>query len=108
MQYTFNRSTYSLGDASYLNTHTHARTYILVEKYSEFLSKDVIEFQGIFEIWHLAWLVLYQLPSRLGEHSVLVRFEKRVAEMLQHGQKYGVIVLLYGMKNTYEWVAYLL
>ena len=40
--------------------------------------------------------------SRLFEHSNVVKFEKCAAKTLQHGHKYGDILMLWGMINTYE------
>ena len=64
-----------------------------------------------FEIFHVTWWGLlhllwkisrvYVIASRLCEHSNVVRFQKR--QTLQHGHKYGDILKLYGMINTYEW-----
>ena len=42
----------------------------------------------------------YGIPSRLCEHSKLVRFEKCAAKTLQHGQIYGDIIMLHNMTNT--------
>ena len=66
-----------------------------------------------FEIFRVAWWGLLQLlwkiswvyvtASRLCEHSNLVRFEKCAVETPQHGLRYGTILMLYDIINTYEW-----
>ena len=46
------------------------------------------------------------MAARLYQHSNLVMFEKRAAKMLQHGYRYGDILVLYGVITTYEWFFY--
>ena len=58
--------------------------------------------------WGLLHLLLkiswvYIIKSRLCEHSSIVRFEKRAAKTPQHGLRYGNILMLYVIINTYEW-----
>ena len=78
------------------------------------VSNDCINFQCIdlkFFMWHdeiflhlfckISWL--YVIASRLCEYSNLIRFEKRAAKPLQHGHRYGDILMLYKIINTYEW-----
>ena len=60
--------------------------------------------------WGLLYLFLkislvYVIASGLCEHSNLVRFEKRAAETPQHGHRYGNILMLYGIINTYGWLS---
>ena len=61
-----------------------------------------------FDIFHVAWQgilhllwkisLVYVIASRLCEHSNLVRFEKRAAKTLQHGHRYGDILILYAIR----------
>ena len=65
-----------------------------------------------FEIFCVAWWGLLRVlwkrlwvdvtASRLCEHSNLVRFEKPAAKTPQHGLRYGTILVLYDIINTYE------
>ena len=51
-------------------------------------------------LWKISWV--YVIAARLCEHSNLVRFEKRAAKTLQHGYRYGDILMLYDIIATYE------
>ena len=46
---------------------------------------------------------VYVIAARLCEHSNLVMFEKRAAKTLQHGYRYGDILMLYDTITTSEW-----
>ena len=45
---------------------------------------------------------VYVIPSRLYEHSTLVRLEMCAAKALQHGHRYGDILMLYDIISTFE------
>ena len=45
--------------------------------------------------------VCFFIASRLCEHSTLVRFEKRAAEPLQRGHRYGDILMVYDIINAF-------
>ena len=46
------------------------------------------------------------IGSRLCERSKLARFEKRAAKTPQRGLRYGKILMLCDIINTYEWFFY--
>ena len=46
---------------------------------------------------------VYVTASRLCEHSNLVRFDKRASKTPQHGLRYGNILMLCDIVNTYQW-----
>ena len=61
-----------------------------------------VEWWGLLHsLWKISWM--YAITVRLCEHSNLVRFEKRAAKTLQHGYRYGDILMLYDIITTYEW-----
>ena len=55
----------------------------------------------LHSLWKISWV--YVIAERLCEHSNLVMFEKRAAKTLQHGYRYGDILMLYDIITTYEW-----
>ena len=56
---------------------------------------------GIFHLlWRISWVCL--IAPRLCEHSNLVRFEKRAAKTLQHGHRYGDILMLCDIKTDFS------
>ena len=55
----------------------------------------------LHSLWKISWV--YVIAARLCEHSNLVMFEKRAAKTLQHGYRYGDILMLYDIITTYEW-----
>ena len=55
-------------------------------------------------LWKISWV--YVTAPCLCEHSNLVRFDKRVAKTPRHGLRFGNILMLYNIINT--WVIFLL
>ena len=55
----------------------------------------------LHSLWKIPWA--YVIAALLCEHSNLVRIKKRVAKTLQHGYRYGDILMLYDIITTYEW-----
>ena len=59
----------------------------------------------LHSLWKISWV--YLRAARLCEHSNLVMFEKRAAKTLQHGYRYGDILILSDIIN-HLWVIFLL
>ena len=55
----------------------------------------------LYSLWKISWG--YVIAARLCEHSNLIRFGKRAAKKLQHGYRYGDILMWYDIIATYEW-----
>ena len=47
-------------------------------------------------------VLVYIIATRLCEHSNSVKFEKYAAKTVQHGHRYGDILMSYDMINIYE------
>ena len=55
----------------------------------------------LHSLWKISWVDV--IATRLCKRSNLVRFEKCVAKTLQHGYRYGDIIMLHDIITTYEW-----